>query len=220
MSLRACILSMAAALLVAACAYPESEIEIEEYDYRARYPIGVESDVIVMAFGGTGSSAMTDAERRELSLMVADYKDRGQAPLTVIVGGSGLNSDDLAEDIRSSAVANGLAKSEVLVGVDPTLRPEEVQVSFVSYSAVLPECGYWHEESYVNFENANSVNFGCATQHNLGLMLADPSDLIEPKPFEPRDGVRTAIVVDLYRAGEVTGAEHNESGASIVDIGE
>ncbi len=220
MILRNLILSMAAALLVAACAYPESDIEFEDYDYRARYPIGVETDVIVVAFGGAGSGAMTDEERHALNLMVADYKDRGQAPLTVILGGSGLNQDDLAEDIRASAVANGLAKSEVLVGVDPSLRPEEVQVSFVSYTAVLPECGYWHEESYVNFENANTDNFGCASQHNLGLMLADPSDLVDPSPFDPRDGVRTATVVDLYRAGEITGADYEDSSASIVDVGE
>lgn len=220
MILRNLILSLAAALLLAACAYPESDIEFEDYDYRARYPIGVETDVIVVAFGGGGSGAMTDEERHALNLMVADYKDRGQAPLTVILGGSGLNQDELAEDIRSSAVANGLAKSEVLVGVDPSLRPEEVQVSFVSYTAVLPECGYWHEESYVNFENANTDNFGCASQHNLGLMLADPSDLVDPSPFDPRDGVRTATVVDLYRAGEITGADYEESSASIVDVGE
>jgi pilus assembly protein CpaD len=151
--------------------------------------------------------------------VVADYKYRGQAPLIVFVGQSGLNQDNLAEDIRSSAVASGLAKSEVLVSIDPSLRPEEVQVSFMSYTAVLPECGYWQQESYMNLENSNSSNFGCATQHNLGLMLADPSDLIDPTPFDLRDGVRTATVVDLYRAGEVTGAEHNESTSSIVDIG-
>jgi pilus assembly protein CpaD len=219
MSLRKLIISLAMALLVGACTYADSDIELDDYDYRARFPIGVESDVIVTAFGGSSSGAMTEKERQALSQVVADYKYRGQAPLIVFVGQSGLNQDNLAEDIRSSAVASGLAKSEVLVSIDPSLRPEEVQVSFMSYTAVLPECGYWQQESYMNLENSNSSNFGCATQHNLGLMLADPSDLIDPTPFDLRDGVRTATVVDLYRAGEVTGAEHNESTSSIVDIG-
>jgi pilus biogenesis lipoprotein CpaD len=220
MRLRNLITPLLACVMLGACAYPESDIDLEQYDYRARYPIGVETDVIVVSFGGGIAGAMTDEERQALSLMVADYKQRGQAPLTVIAGADGINQEAFAEEIRSSAVANGLAKSEVLVGVDPSLRPNEIQVSFVSYTAIVPECGYWYEESYVNFENANSANFGCATQHNLGVMLADPSDLIEPTPFDARDGVRTAIVVDLYRAGDATGAEHNETTTSIVDVGD
>ncbi|MBT5435148.1 MAG: CpaD family pilus assembly lipoprotein [Rhodospirillaceae bacterium] len=206
--------------MVAGCSYPESAPEMDDYDYRARYPLSVESEVIAVTFRGGAGGLMTEQERYALNLIVADYKDRGQAPLTVVLGGSGLNNETLAEDIRSTAVDNGLAKSEVRVGVDPTLAADNVMISFVSHTAVVPECGYWYRESYTEWENANSVNFGCSSQHNLGLMLADPSDLTQPSELDPRDGQRTAVVIDLYRAGEITGAEWNESDTTISGVGE
>jgi len=214
------IASLLAVSILAGCTYDESNPDLELYDYRARYPLGVETDVIAVSFLGGAGGTMTEQERTALGQIVHDYKTYGQVPLTVVMGGSGQTDQALAEDIRATAVADGLAKSEVIVGVDPALPPGAVQVSYVSHTAVLPECGYWYRESYAEYENANSINFGCASQHNLGLMLADPSDLIAPNEFDPRDGQRTAIVVDLYRAGEATGATHNELDSSIVDVGE
>jgi len=214
------ITSLLCATAVAGCAYPESESALDDFDYRARYPLGVESEVVAVAFEGGAGGLMTEQEQYALSLIVADYKERGQAPLTVILGGSGLNNETLAEEIRSTAVGNGLAKSEVRVGVDPTLAADDVLISFVSHTAVVPECGYWYRESYTEWENANSVNFGCSSQHNLGLMLADPSDLTQPSTLDPRDGQRTAVVIDLYRTGVITGAEWNESNTSISQVGE
>ncbi|MBT7648849.1 MAG: hypothetical protein HN768_17600, partial [Rhodospirillaceae bacterium] len=139
------------AAMVAGCSYPESAPEMDDYDYRARYPLSVESEVIAVTFRGGAGGLMTEQERYALNLIVADYKDRGQAPLTVVLGGSGLNNETLAEDIRSTAVDNGLAKSEVRVGVDPTLAADNVMISFVSHTAVVPECGYWYRESYTEW---------------------------------------------------------------------
>jgi len=208
-----------ALVALAACAYPESQKTVEETDYRARFPIGVESEIVETVFVGQGDQ-LTPAERDMLSQFVATYIDRGQKPLTILLGGTGEARRAFAANIQATAVDQGLARSEVLVGVDPSLPADVVTASFISYTAVVPECGYWYEESYTNSDNSNSANFGCATQRNLGLMVADPSDLVEPSPFDPRDGPRTAIVIDLYRRGEITGAEYNESGTSIVDVGQ
>ena len=178
--------------LVAACQYPDSTTTQEETDYRARYPIGVESEVVQTVIHGTGSGAMTTAEVALLHDFVDAYIKRGQAPLLVTTGAGGAASEDFAAMVQKAAIDRGLARSEVLVGLDPTLADEGVILSFVSYTAVVPECGYWYEESSTDFANANSVNFGCATQHNLGLMLADPSDLYGKTQMDPRDGQRTA----------------------------
>jgi pilus biogenesis lipoprotein CpaD len=217
-------LSLATALLlgalVAACQYSDSTTTQEQTDYRARYPIGVQSEVVQTAIYGTGSGAMTPAETALLNDFVDAYVQRGQAPLLVTMGAGGADREAFAALVQKTAIDRGLARSEVLVGLDPSLQEEGVILSFVSYTAVVPECGYWYEESSHNFANANSVNFGCATQHNLGLMLADPSDLYGKTQMEPRDGQRTAIVIDLYRRGQITGAEFNESDTSIVDVGQ
>ena len=212
--------SLAAAIAliaVAGCNYPDSPRTLDETDYRARYPIGVKSEVVATEFRGNGG-AMTPDELATLRAFVAAYIDRGQKPLTILMGGSGQSHQGLAEGIRETAIAQGLARSEVLIGVDPAQSSEIVTASFISYTAIVPECGYWYQESYSNANNANSANFGCATQRNLGLMLADPSDLLAPTEFDPRDGPRTAIVIDLYRRGELTGAEWDDSDTTTTDV--
>lgn len=210
----ACALALIA---VAGCNYPDSARTLDQTDYRARYPIGVKSEVVAAEFRGNGG-AMTADELARLREFVAAYIDRGQKPLTILTGGSGHAHQALAEVIRETAIAQGLARSEVLVGVDPAQSGEIVTASFISYTAIVPECGYWYQESYSNASNANSVNFGCATQRNLGLMVANPSDLLAPSEFDPRDGTRTAIVIDLYRRGELTGAEWDSSDTTTSDV--
>ena len=212
-------LALALCAVLSACHYGDSTATMQETDYRARYPIGVESEVIATVVHGTGSGTLTTAENTILDAFVQAYIERGQAPLLVTMGGGG-QREPFAVAVQQAAIDRGLARSEVLVGLDPTLPAEGLTLSFISYTAVVPECGYWYEESSHNFLNANSVNFGCATQHNLGLMLADPSDLYGKTQMDPRDGQRTAIVIDLFRKGEITGAEYNSSGTSIVDVGQ
>lgn len=218
-SLPRLIAVLALAGAVTACTYPESTTTQQETDYRARYPIGVESAVVRTMVHGTSEGTLTPGENALLNDFVAAYVARGQAPLIVTMGGSGAGKEAFAALVQKAAIDRGLARSEVLVGIDPTLPADGLTLSFVSHTAVVPECGYWHEESAHNFQNANSLNFGCATQHNLGLMLADPSDLYGNTQMDPRDGQRTAIVIELYRRGEITGAEHNASQTSIVDVG-
>jgi pilus assembly protein CpaD len=212
------LIAVMALIALAACSYPESTRTLAETDHRARFPIGVKSEVVEVVFRGDSGAAMTPAERDILRQFVAAYIDRGQKPLTILMGGAGQSRQALAEGIRETAIAQGLARSEVLLGIDPAQSGEVVTASFISYTAIVPECGYWHQESYANATNVNSANFGCATQRNLGLMVADPSDLLAPTPFDPRDGPRTAIVIDLYRRGELTQAEWPESGTSTSDV--
>jgi len=216
------ILSHIAALLalvaLAGCV-SDDERQLADVDYRARYPIGVTSEVVEVVFPG-GSPSLQAADAALLDQFVATYLDRGQKPIVILLGGSGAAKREFAVALQEAAIDHGLARSEVIVGVDPVQPEEIVTASFVSYTAVVPECGYWLEDSAQNFENANSLNFGCATQHNLGMMLADPSDLVAPSPFDPRDGPRTAMVIDLYRRGLATGAEYNEFDVYISDVGE
>jgi len=44
--------------------------------------------------------------------------------------------------------------------------------------------------------------FGCATAYNLGLMLADPHDLVAGRPLGPSDGERAALLLRSYQVRE------------------
>lgn len=53
--------------------------------------------------------------------------------------------------------------------------------------------GAWHDAD---------LNIGCATAHNLGVMVADPRDLVVGRDPGPADGQRGAAAMERYRKGQ------------------
>jgi pilus assembly protein CpaD len=45
-------------------------------------------------------------------------------------------------------------------------------------------------------------NFGCATQRNLAAMVANPSDLVQPRGETPAYSARRSVALEKYRKGE------------------
>ena len=52
-------------------------------------------------------------------------------------------------------------------------------------------------------------------QQNIAAMVADPRDLVSPKPLDPNDAQRRLTVLEKYRKGEttVTNKAAEQSGA-------
>jgi pilus assembly protein CpaD len=218
-----CLLAALACAMVAACQsqYPESKIQLDQADYRAKYPIRVESNLIQANFVGTDAGKLSLDELVQLDQMVDDYVAHGQKPLLIVMPGNGLQYRNLASEIERRALHHSLAKSEVLVGVDPeAAMNDEVTVSYLVHTATSPECGNWDEEPGNNELNTNSENFGCATQHNLALMVANPGDLVEPETFSTRDAQRTVAIIDAYRSGKNPQVEWPQAtGGTQLDFG-
>ncbi len=71
------------------------------------------------------------------------------------------------------------------------------------YLVTLPPCPDWSRQSGTDFANLPHSNFGCATQTNLGLMVAEPRDLLHGRGLAPADGVHQAEGIVRYRTGKV-----------------
>ena len=71
------------------------------------------------------------------------------------------------------------------------------------YVVVTPECGDWSKPSGTDIWNGPSSNFGCASLANLGLMVADPGDLIRGRNLAPGLAGGFVLGIERYRAGEV-----------------
>src|SRR3546814_2517410 len=54
---------------------------------------------------------------------------------------------------------------------------DNLRVVVTRASAFVPGCPDWSTKSSINFNNATSSNYGCATNSNLAAMVADPNDL-------------------------------------------
>lgn len=107
-------------------------------------------------------------------------------------------------NVTTTTVAYGEA-----VPADPGSGPEawrrnrRVELVLERYLVTLPACPDWSRRSGLDFDNRPLSNLGCATTTNLGLMVADPKDLVRGRPLGPADGVQQAEGIVRYRTGKV-----------------
>ena len=59
----------------------------------------------------------------------------------------------------------------------------------------------------ITISNGTPRNFGCSLQRNMAAQIADPRDLMQPRPMEASDASRRTTVVGKYEAGQVTQAD-------------
>ncbi len=90
-------------------------------------------------------------------------------------------------------------------GTGPEVWRQNRRVELVleRYLVTLPACPDWSRESGTDFANLPHSNFGCATQSNLGLMVAEPRDLVRGRTLGPADGIQQAEGIVRYRTGKV-----------------
>ena len=69
--------------------------------------------------------------------------------------------------------------------------------------AVPPSCGDWTEDVGRNEARIPYPNWGCATQHNLAVMVDNARDLGQPQSEDPRSSERRGVSWSAYtgRAG-------------------
>jgi len=67
------------------------------------------------------------------------------------------------------------------------------------YTVITPDCKALSEESFVPTEMWLNKTFGCVTAHNLGMMVANPQDLIEGRPDTNADTFGAVRAIQLYR---------------------
>lgn len=83
------------------------------------------------------------------------------------------------------------------------LPPDVAVVEIGRYAVELPPCPNWSKRPYSDFTNQPSSNFGCATETDLGLMVASPADLAGGLPLAPADGEPAVTAVGDYLQGKV-----------------
>jgi pilus assembly protein CpaD len=135
------------------------------------------------------------AQRREM--MTGDNVQIATAP----------TSDALARRRVQAAVAalasGGVRFFNVSQTTDSALPRDTAEFRLDRHLVTLPRCPNWSSEPQ-NWSNRPSSNFGCSNTTNLGLMLADPADLVGGRRLGPSDGTHEALGVRRYRSGNPT----------------
>jgi pilus assembly protein CpaD len=198
----------AGSLIVAGCTETIGTSDVpnmREYDYRQRHPIVLsnEPEVFDMHVGMRGPALSAKLETA-IRQYVSEYRADGNGPITIQVPTGAANT--IAAASTGHAVHYALVRAGVprgLIDVAPYevgdhSKTATLRISYLRVKAVVPTCGLWPTGSDTNFENTDSFNFGCAQQQNLAAMVANPADLIRPRPMDPPSGARRANTMQIY----------------------
>lgn len=185
-------------------------------DYRDTHRITVErrdlSMVIALPEAADAPADAADAGR--LANFVESYLDRGEGAMELSLP-DGAAGRAAALVLAERLFALGLRPSELAVRFVPaptpapatTAAPRSALLSFAGYIAHVPQCGDVSENAAFMPNNTPPVNFGCATQRNIGLMVRNPRDLLRARGAEGRDGMRAVDVLDKWHIGKETASE-------------
>ncbi len=141
-------------------------------------------------------------QQEKLRHFIAVWRNEGYGKLIV----SGNNREALS-GVRDILVERVVPVGAVQVGAYGLGQPG-VKISFARYVAEGPACGKWTKNLADQKDNQNYGNFGCAAQHNLAAMIANPKDLETPRDqTDWSDGDRNDFVWQAYRKGTDSSAD-------------
>jgi pilus assembly protein CpaD len=148
---------------------------------------------------------LSDVEREALRIFLArNGVKRGSRVLVAGVGPVAL-SDGRIASVRQALYEMGqtpIATTPAASGVEPKL--DEVVVTAHVTTVINPTCPGYNAPIVFDFEHRPIISPGCAVATNLGLMIAEPSDLIAGRELAPADADQQNLAVQRYRVNEVT----------------
>jgi len=192
-------------------------------DYRLRHPITVqEANRSIVLFVGHARGGLSSSQRTDIAGLARNWIAEGTGAIVVDVPVNTPNAraaESAYHEARSVLETVGVPANAITLHhytPDDPRTLATVRFSYPKMVAVAGPCGVWPEDlgssakdpSY--FENKPYYNFGCAYQRNMAAMVANPSDLVQPRPETPAYTVRRTEGFDKYRKGTTTATDYPE----------
>ncbi len=187
-------------------------------DPAERHPIMVSQEPRTLNLDvSTGSFGLSSEQRAELISFYRRYRsmDAGNSRLVISAPSGSANEAAVmsaVRDVRAVLTRQGLGAPKMIVEgyyADEHTEPP-LRISYMTYVAEAPTCGYWPTNLSDQRDNDNYADFGCSTQRNFASQLANPGDLLGPGSPTPRSSERRNAIWNKYIGGEATGAEKTE----------
>jgi pilus assembly protein CpaD len=200
-------------------------------DYRKRHPITLkEGEKTVEVFIGRNRGGLTEGQGADVLYFARLWKRESTGGIIIDVPAGTSNeiaANGALREIRSIIAAAGVPNHVVSIRPYQT-APDKLATIKLNYSKIVAQagpCGLWPHDlgpaaDPAYQENRNYWNLGCSTQRNLAAMVANPSDLVQPRAEDPISTNRRSVVLDKYRKGEATNTQYrNEDRGKLSDIG-
>jgi pilus assembly protein CpaD len=183
-------------------------------DARQRHPIVVTDEPANLTLRvSAGSSGLTPAQRAQAIHFFRTYRgtgsDAGRLAISVPSGSPNeVASVRALGDLRTIVRDAGI--DEASVNVRPYSGGRDasapIKIAYARFVAEAPECGHWPDNLAHDRKNLPYANFGCATQRNLAVQIANPADLLGPRTMTPASAERRDNVHGRYVKGQSTPA--------------
>jgi pilus assembly protein CpaD len=232
------LLSVAALVLMTAalgaCQHTNEEIvSVPPNDYRQRHPVVVqEADRSLEVFVGTGRGGLTAPQRTDVTDFEQSWLQEGTGPIVIDLPVSTPNARAATQslhDIQGILSSTGVPPRGVTVRRYTPPNPTQfatIKINYPKITADAGPCGLWPDDLGPTFRNRNYqenrpyANFGCATQRNMAAMVANPADLVQPRPESPTYTSRRSTVLGKYSKGESTATTYpDQDKGKISDVG-
>jgi pilus assembly protein CpaD len=202
-------------------------------DYRLRHPIAIqEADRSVVLFVGHARGGLSAAQRTDVAGLAQSWASEGTGTIIVDVPVNTSNAraaESAAHEAKAVLEAGGVPSNGIkLRRYTPydSRTLAAVRLTYPKMTAVAGPCGVWPEDlgpsikDPTYFENKPYYNFGCAYQRNMAAMVANPSDLVQPRTETPSYTARRTEGFDKYRKGVTTTTDYPEADkAKLSDTG-
>lgn len=190
-------LGLATALLLGACAPVTSYTDAEA-------PRNLTTDSATTRVDlhfAPGSAQLSPADAAKLRHLAAAGSIGVADRVTVASSGPPYVVQQRVSSVSATMLPYGIVVSGAQLA-DVPLNHAVVEVTRTLVT--LPPCPNWSKRSQPDYANAPSSNFGCATETNLGLMVANPTDLANARTLGPAAGEPAAAAVQRYLTDKVT----------------
>jgi pilus assembly protein CpaD len=223
-------------VILAACSETTGSVATPVHapdDYRLRHPIAVqEANHSIVLFIGHGRGGLSASQHDDVAGLARSWVAEGTGAIVVDVPVNTSNAraaESAYHEARavleaSGVPGNGITLHRYTPGDPRTLAT--VRLTYSRITAVAGPCGLWPEDlgpsakDPTYSENKPYYNFGCAYQRNLAAMVANPSDLEQPRAETPAYTARRTEGFEKYRKGTTTATDYPEADkAKLSDTG-
>jgi pilus assembly protein CpaD len=193
-------------------------------DYRLRHPIVVEERMrSTEVFVGSFRGGLTATQRADVVNVGQNWLREGTGTITVEVPAHTPNARAAQEsrrEVHSLLAAVGVPANAIATRNYTPNDPRQfatIRVSYPLIAATAGPCGTWPEDLAGSIKNKSYLsnrpyyNLGCASQRNLAAMVANPSDLVQPRPETPAYTGRRTFALDKYRQGQATATTYPDA---------
>lgn len=194
-------LPLAAALLLSACSstvdYAKEDAYVAPLHYE-RHPIEVSRGTMKL---NLATSAPSLSRSQENALLRFSDEARGAATGSIVISrpSGSRNAEIVASKAGQVLARRGLGGPSVRYVTYRGGGRDPVVVSYSRTFASVAECGDWSDSLTITGTNEPYANFGCAQQHNIAALVANPEDIVTPRGQTPPDAMRRQQVFTDYR---------------------